>query len=317
MKVLDRIDNINKGIELLVNNNPDIITVVSIGSFSQNSIDEFSDIDLYIFTNNPKKYLDDQNDLWMDSLGKIISRRVFKDYSEGVDKSKIVLENGLMYDLTFVNPNRVKLIDYYLKLRSTGLVRLIPKSLKNVAESNILKFHETIKRGYRLHVDKMNLGSLLEKVIIFASKANLNQKLDEKLFLSHYMFFWQSCYTAAVKLIRKDFYFTILTYDHYMKRELIRMIEWETIINKKSTDVFYDSLKIYSWSGEETQCDLYKTLLADNIENMQNALINTAEMYQKFSATVAEEYKFSINNEFENFVIAFINNIAVPKSRNQ
>ena len=317
MKVLDRIDNINNGIELLLSNNPDIISLVSIGSFSQNSIDQFSDIDLYIFTNNPKKYLDDENNLWLASLGKIISRRVFKDFKEGVDKSKIVLENGLMYDLTFVNPNKVKLIDYYLKLKNTGLVRLFPKSLKKVAEGNILKFNETIKRGYKIHVDKINLQSLLEKVIAFASTTNLNQILDEKLFLTHYMFFWQSCYTASVKLIRKDFYFTILTYDNYMKQELIRMIEWETILKKKSTDVFYDSLKIYDWNGEEIQRDLFKTLLSDNITNMQKTLIKTAELYQKFSTIVSEEYKFSINKEFENFVIDFIKNVAIPENEKQ
>lgn len=317
MQTLDRIDIIDNGIELLLSNNADIISLVSIGSFSQNSIDRFSDIDLYLFTNTPKKYLDRENDLWLAPLGEVISRRVFKDTKEGVDKSKIVLANGLMYDLTFVNINKVKLIDYYLKLNSTGLVRLLPKSLKNAAEGNILNFHETIKRGYKIHVDKINLKSLLHKVITFASNANLDKRIDEKLFSTHYMFFWQSCYTASVKLIRNDFYFTVLTYDNYMKRELLRMIEWETILKNESIDVFYDSLKICDWNGEEIHRDLFKTLLSDNIINMQKALIKTAELYQKFSTIVAEEYKFPINKEFENFVIDFIKNVAIPQNEKQ
>lgn len=314
MNASERIHTINKGIELLLSTNLDIISLVSIGSFSQNSIDQFSDIDLYLFTNNPKKYLDNENYSWINPLGKIISRRVFKDFHEGVDKNKVILEDGLMYDLTIIDIKKIKLISYYLKLKNIGLKWLLPRFLQNSVEGNILKFYETIKRGYKIHVDKINLKNILERTITFSDTITLDKKLDKKIFLQHYNFFWQSCYTASVKLIRKDFYFTILTYDHYIKKELIRMIEWDASLKKRSTDVFYDSLKIYDWSGEETCDDLYRTLLSDNIYNMQNSLIKTAELYQKFSTSVSKEYKFSLNKEFENFVIDFIKNVAIPEN---
>lgn len=317
MDTLERIDKINEGVKLLLSNNQDIVSLISIGSFSQNSIDQFSDIDLYIFTNNPKKYLDNENHSWINPLGKIISIRVFKDFQEGVDKNKIVLEDGLMYDLTIIDIKKIKLISYYLKLKNVGLLWLLPKFLQNSIEGNILKFYETIKRGYKIHVDKINLKNILERTIGFSNTITLDKKLDKKIFFQHYNFFWQSCYTASVKLIRKDFYFTILTYDHNMKKELIRMIEWDATLKKKSTDVFYNSLKIYDWSGEETCDDLYGTLLSDNIYNMQNSLIKTAELYQKFSTIVAKEYKFSLNKEFENFVIDFIKNVAIPENEKQ
>ncbi|KQO29067.1 hypothetical protein ASF10_22600 [Flavobacterium sp. Leaf82] len=316
MDKLERIDKINKGIQLLLSNNQDIISLISIGSFSQNSIDQFSDIDLYLFTNNPKKYLDNTNRSWIDPLGKILSIRIFKDLQEGVDKNKVVLENGLMYDLTIIDIKKIKLISYYLKLKDIGLVWLLPKFLKKGIEKSILKFYETIKRGYKVHVDKINLKDILERTITFSRMISPDKKIDEKLFFRHYNFFWQSCYTASIKLIRKDFYFTILTYDNYIKKELIRMIEWEAMLREKSTDVFYCSLKIYDWSREETCDDLYGTLLSDNIENMQKSLIKTAELYQKFSTLVANEYNFSLNKEFENFVIDFIKNVAIPEALN-
>ncbi|OXB08231.1 aminoglycoside 6-adenylyltransferase [Flavobacterium pectinovorum] len=316
MNTSERIHTINKGVELLLSNNQDIISLVSIGSFSQNSIDQFSDIDLYLFTNNPKKYLDKENHSWINPLGKIISRRVFKDLQEGVDKNKVILEDGLMYDLTIIDIKKIKLISYYLKLKNIGLKLLLPGFLQKSVEGSILKFYDTIKRGYKIHVDKINLKEILERTITFSETITLDKKLDKKIFFQHYNFFWQSCYTASIKLIRKDFYFTILTYDNYIKKELVRMIEWEAALNKKSTDVFYNGLKIYDWSGEEIYHDLYGTLLSDNINNMQNSLIKTAELYQKFSTIVANEYNFSLNKEFENFVIDFIKNVAIPEVLN-
>ncbi|MCD9574048.1 aminoglycoside 6-adenylyltransferase [Flavobacterium soyae] len=317
MNTSERVHTINKGIELLLSVNQDIISLVSIGSFSQDSIDQFSDIDLYLFTNNPIKYLDNENHSWINPLGKIISRRVYKDFKEGVDKNKVILKDGLMYDLTIIDIKKIKLIRYYLKLNDIGLKWLLPKFLQNSAEGNILKFYETIKRGYKIHVDKINLKSILERNIAFSDSISLDKKLDKKIFFQHYNFFWQSCYTASIKLIRRDFYFTILTYDHYMKKELIRMIEWDAALKKKSTDVFYDSLKIYDWSGEETYEDLNGTLLSGTIYNMQNSLIKTTELYQKFSSSVSKEYKFSLNKEFENFVIDFIKNVAIPEYEKQ
>lgn len=317
MNASERIDTINKGIELLLSVNEDIISLVSIGSFSQNSIDQFSDIDLYLFTNNPKKYLDNENCSWINPLGKIISRRVFKDFQEGVDKNKVILEDGLMYDLTIIHIKKIMLISYYLKLNNIGLKVMLPRFLQKGIERSIVKFYETIKRGYKIHIDKINLKNILERTITFSETIILDKKLDQNTFFQHYIFFWQSCYTASIKLVRKDFYFTILTYDNYIKKELIRMIEWEAMLNKKSIDVFYNGLKIYDWRGEEIYHDLYGTLLSDNINNMQKSLIKTAELYQQFSTIVAKEYKFSLNKEFESFVIDFIKNVAIPENEKQ
>lgn len=311
----ERIEQINQGIEKVLKNNPDIKALISVGSFSQGYIDLFSDIDLYVFTTIPKKYMNYTDDSWISHLGNIISRRVFRDSGEGIDKNKIILDNGLMYDITIVNLSRFNMIKYYFILKKYRLIGVLPKFLIRSLSGNIIKFYSTIQRGYRIHADKINLEKTLNYAINFSKTKSVT--LTEKQFLNGYNFFWQSCYTASVKLIREEFYYALLVYDHYLKKELIRMIEQKCLLEEKEKDVYYNGHKIKQWEGEDIYRKLYNTLLKDDIISMQNALIQTAKLYQYYSAIVATHNGFNLNIEFEKFVLNFIKNVAIPECEKQ
>jgi len=307
-----RIQQIEKGIDLLIKNNADIKSIVSIGSYATNTIDKFSDIDLYIFTTKPQRYLNKNNISWLSPIGDVMSRRIFKDFKEGVDKNKLIVENGLMYDLTIVSVKRFKIIKYFLKFSRTGFAWILPKFLKRVIESNILRFVQTVRRGYKIHSDNIDLNLTVEGAIKFANNYK-GAIIGVDSFLSHYNTFWQSCYTASIKLIRKEFYHTILVYDHQMKHELLWIIERGELINNNTTDVFYNGFNIHKW-GKNIQGELYDTLFHTNIIQMQQSLLKSIELYQHFSLIVAEKYNFPLNKDFEKFVINFIKNVAIPEN---
>jgi len=304
-----RIQQIEEGINLLIKNNTDIKSIVSIGSYATNTIDKFSDIDLYIFTTKPQKYLNKNDTSWLNSIGNIMSRRIFKDIREGVDKNKIIVENDLMYDLTIVSIKRFKIIKYFFSLKRNQLIWILPTVLRKGIENNILKFFQTVKRGYKIHNDKINLQTIVKHAIKFGNNYQ-NNIISMDLFVNNYNTFWQSCYTASVKLIRKEFYFTVLVYDYYMKKELLWMIERASLIDNNKLDIFYDSLNIHKWGGD-IHTKLHNTLLYGNIIEMQQALLNSIELYQHFSSIIAQKYNFPLNKEFETFVINFIKNVAI------
>lgn len=306
----------NSAIKTILASNPDIKSIISVGSCAQGTMDRFSDIDLYIFTSRPAKYLNKSNAAWASPLGPIISRRLFRDVLERVDKNKIVLENGLMYDLTIVSTKKLRIISYYLKLKNLGLARFLPKMVRQAIEGNIASFYETIRRGYSICEDRINITPIVKKAIDFARHLPKNT-ITEELFVNQYTFFWQSCYTASVKLIRKDFYFNLVVYDYYLKKVLIKMIETRVLMDNSFVDTYYEGLKIEKWAGSDMVNELYDTMFPKNITGMQQALINTARLYRQLASEVAAHYGFPLNPEFENFVLDFIGNVALPESQKQ
>ncbi|QIH33426.1 aminoglycoside 6-adenylyltransferase [Sphingobacterium sp. DR205] len=299
---------IYSGIAKLANSNRSILGIVSCGSFSRDDMDQYSDIDLYIFTNSVSDFSDENNNDWLDALGERMYIRIFNNIEEGVYKIKLIIVGGLMFDLTIVSGRKFSLIGLYLKLINMGLNGIIPKRVSRLMESNINTFYETIRRGYEIHLDKIGIGKILNKAVKYTEKKNKSTfSLTKKQFENSYNFFWQSCYTASIKLIRGDYFYVILVYDHYLKRELIKMIEWgECIAQGDHLDFFYNAYKIKSWGGIRLYDSLKGTLLANDLIEMQRSLLYMIEIYQEYSRRVSENFKFSRNIKFEQFVIDFI-----------
>lgn len=316
----DRVTQIERGIDAMTRNNPSIMGIVSCGSFARGGFDQFSDIDLYIFTTSVKDFIDPDNSEWKATLGNAISMRIFKDGGK-TDKVKLIIDDGLMYDLTIVSVKKFKLLKRFIKLREMGLGKIIPPFIARAFNDNINVFYSTIKRGYKVHGDRMGLAEMIEAANHFVVKYNRFNgifSVNEKEFYEQYNVFWQLCYVASVKLIRGDFYLVMLTFDVFMKAELLRMIEWDAKLNDSTVDCYYHGYQIRKWGGEKLNEELLGTLLRDNLHQMQNCILYMIELYQRHSKTVIEKSGFKPNRELENFVVNFIKNIAlnVPEKRN-
>jgi aminoglycoside 6-adenylyltransferase len=310
------IEKIHYGIDQLIQNNKDILALLSVGSFAQGTLDKFSDIDLYIFTNDVKKYIVKEDNSWFNPIGEILSRMIFNDPISKVDKNMIVLDNGITYDLTIVKANRLTIFKIYFLFKKLRLSFAIPNFIKLPLEDIMQKFYSVIKRGYKVNSDNIGLKKVLSE-IRDSSKVIDENEVNKNLFEKSYHYFWHCCYILSVNLIRRDFYYSILKYDREIKTELIRMIEWDTLLNDNLKDVYYFGKKIEKWGGVELVNELYKTLLENNIVQMQISLLHTIKLYKKYSYKVAEKHNYPLNKDFEKFIIHFIKNIAIPKSKNE
>lgn len=307
---MDRKALILSSIAKLAHSKRSILGIVSCGSFSRGDIDKYSDIDLYIFTDSIVDFTDENSNDWLNVLGEVLSMRIFKDRQEGVDKIKLIVVGGLMFDLTIVSSKKFRIVGSYLNLVSWGLNRLIPESVSRLMESNINTFYETIRRGYEIHVDKIGISRILGKAVKYTEskrKSKSGLSLTKKQFENTYNLFWQSCYTASVKLIRGDFFYVVLVYDHYLKQELIKMIEWREVISQGDhLDFYYNGYKILSWGGVYLYDSLRSTLMSNDPVEMQRSLLNMIEIYQEYSEPVCQIFGFERNIRFEQFVVTFI-----------
>lgn len=307
---MDRKSLILSGIAKLADSKRNILGIVSCGSFSRGDMDRYSDIDLYIFTKSIVDFTDRNNNDWLNALGDILSIRIFKDRQEGVDKIKLILVGGLMFDLTIVSSRKFSLVGLYLNLVNWGLNGMIPNGVSRLMESNINTFYETIRRGYEVHVDKIGIRKVLGKAVNYIeSKRELNAglSLTRVQFENSYHLFWQSCYTASVKLIRGDYFYVVLVYDHYLKQQLVRMVEWgESISRADQLDYFYNAYKIRDWGGEQLYNRLKFTLFSNSVGDMLESILQMIEIYQEYAGLVARTFEFKLNHEFEQFVINFV-----------
>lgn len=294
-----RMDKIDKGIELLIKNNEDIKSIISIGSYSQGSIDQFSDIDLLIFTDNTKKYADENYD-WEAVLGCSLS--VIKMGYPMSDKIKIVLEDGLMYDLLIINMNKVKIVYTYSFLKKYKLTWMIPKFFRYRLEEVLALFYDPIKKGSKIHVDKMNVKKFISKLHLLFNDYN-HHKIDQKKFTFCYKRFWHACYPAAIKLMRNEIGLVHVRYDNILKRQLLKMIEWK-ILSEKKIDVFYDSKGIKEWGGEDLKERFLKTVSSH--ENIAEGLMDTAKFFQEYAIHVAKKNDFDLDDRLGDFVINFL-----------
>jgi aminoglycoside 6-adenylyltransferase len=305
----DKLEYINNSISELIKNNEDIKAVLSVGSLQQGAGDEYSDMDLFIFTTKAKKYIDNNDSSWADNIGRIMSRVVIRETS--VYKNKIILDNGITYDFAIVGVNRLKAIKMYFSFKKRRVLSVFPNFLKNSIEQVMFRFFAFIKRGYKIHYDQIELDVLLKNITDFSAKKDDNA-IDYESFYKSYQLFWHVSYDAAIKLIRGDFYFNVILYDHFLRKELSRMIEWK-ILSEKKVDVFYNARRIESWAGKEISDKLFKTLPHTDILQTLEALLYTTNLFREFSDELAEKYQYNLNKELENFVTGFIKNTAIAK----
>ncbi|MGB3468473.1 MAG: aminoglycoside 6-adenylyltransferase [Cyclobacteriaceae bacterium] len=311
MTVSKRIERIDAGIATLIRDNDDVKALVSIGSYSQGTMDKFSDIDLYLFTTNPSKYQHSLNYDWLNPLGKVLSRIAFIDGNAGVGKNKVVFSDGLMYDITIIRVSRLRIFRTYFFLTKSKVIRLLPAFLRNGLEVNMLHFYNTIKRGYRIHKDEIGLESVLTNIISAFSKVKQDQ-ITEAKFVQTNQAFWQCCYDASVKLIRKDFYYKFLVFDKAIRKNLITLLEWRAK-SEGNEEVYYEGRKVEQWAGKEIADELYQTLKYENEVEMLDSLLITIRLFVKESHYLSSRYGYPLNTDFEEFVIEFIENVAIPQ----
>src|SRR5688572_7414667 len=111
----------------LARQNGDIQAVVSFGSSNSQKQDKYSDLDLFLFSTDPKKYMDESDNAWLDGFGEVLSRVIVKDVVDNILLNRIIMKNELCLDIVVVNAAEFKKGAYYLFLKRTRLSGLLPR----------------------------------------------------------------------------------------------------------------------------------------------------------------------------------------------
>lgn len=289
--------------------NNDVKAIISFGSSSGGRQDEYSDLDLFLFTSDTGRYLDEENREWLNGFGPVLSRVVIRDVVDNVLFNRIKLKNGLSLDVIIVDSQTFRKGIWYFRLRKFKVDKLLPDWVIRQIDESSYTFHYYLKRGYEILFDRMNIRQ--DVGIIFREydgKQDRATAFNEGAFLHNYSQFWHTCYKINAKLMRSDFFYAVIVLDNVIKKNLVRMLEWQVLTGdqQEKKDVYYHGAKIRQWCNPGIVEKLYGVFLHSGKDEMRTALLNTMNVYREVAHDIARKFNFPLNEALEEKVFRFI-----------
>ncbi len=174
---------------------PDIRALILTGSYAQDQADALSDLDLEVFTRDPRRYSD--SDGWISEIGSVWVCIPEQD-DVGYPARLVIFEGGLKADFSMFPVSALE--------ERAAAMRLRP----------------IYERGYRILVDKDHLAAKLQAPTGRPVKTAMPTEED---FVGLIREFWFEAYHVAKYLKRGDLW-TAKSRDWGLKELLLRMIEW-------------------------------------------------------------------------------------------
>ena len=234
-----------------------------VGSQARNvaPADEWSDLDVILFVADPPKFLDSPE--WVERFGTVLLTTVEKTGVEEGRERRVVYAGGQDVDFS-IFPSTVQ-----------EFVGWSPDAM------------QVLQRGFEVLLDKD--GHL----------AKLRGQMDEVGELPHLPptppefeacvgDFWYHVLWAAKKLRRGEVWTAKMVCDSYLKRLLLQMVEWSTLLSGKGeTDVWHDGRFLDTWAPPEVKEQLPSVFARYDRTDIARALESTGRVFAGQSHKVA------------------------------
>lgn len=247
----------------------DIRAAVVVGSRARSKVpaDEWSDLDLVIFSTKPDYYISSTE--WLQNIGQYWMTFV-ENTAVGESKERRVLfEGGLDVDFSVFSVNDLE------KLFEMPEVQMV------------------FERGMKIVLDKDNLFidfTLTKKEI------EINILPEENDFVNLINDFWYHAVLSVKKLLRGELWTAKMIIDNYMKWKLLKLVEWHTIVtNGMECDTWHDGRFFDSWADPRIIDQIRICFAHYNKEDIKKALIETMNLFRWIAIETSEmlEYKYS------------------------
>lgn len=293
-------------LKLLSEKNADIYATIVFGSMKTKDI--FSDIDVFIFTKKPKKYLSKNQD-WLLEIGSPISKLDIINPIENVMISRVMLDNYMTLDVIPVDFSEFKKATLYFALNKYNLTGIIPKKIKTSIDTGLRTFYHYIRNKHSIIYDKGNVTPIINKILNHFTEYEHSKflyQVDESKFYQNYNEFWQLAFKTIGMVVRNELYYGITIYDNILKTRLIELIEWYTFSFENKSSLHYKGKGVQNWANENINNKLRKIFAFENQQNSYKSIANSINLYQELSHQIIEKYNFSKNEILENKIEAII-----------
>ncbi|MEK4429646.1 aminoglycoside 6-adenylyltransferase [Paenibacillus sp. FSL M7-0802] len=258
--------------------NEEIIAVYIVGSRAREDkpFDEFSDLDVVVFSTNPDYYL--QNDQWLLNICKVWTSFMFRT-AKGDPEKLVLFDQGAEVDFLFRHTSD---LDHIIK---NG------------------RIPEGFQRGVRMLFDKMGNGN---QIIPQTTTIPGTPPISEGAYLQVVnMYCFASLYVAK-QILRNDLW-VAKQRDTDCKQLLLQMIEWHAkAVHGSEYDTWHAGKFINEWADQDVVADLKKSFGEYDPNHSWEALIVSLELFKRLSSEVAAKYKYAHPNELFSHIQAWL-----------
>ena len=273
--------------------------VVLIGSQArrQNPGDNWSDIDVILFTTHPQKYQNE--DAWLADIGNLLSCYNGLEVADSTFVKRVYFENGIGMDVTPVHVSAIDWAYRYARLKNKLPAKLLPTSLVTKLEKPIKSFAYYIHRGMSVLVDKRNYRDKLE-LIETSFRYVPPGPPTKKEFELQINQFWQTALRMAIKLNRKEFFTAKIECESPLKFNLLAMLEWHAkCAHGWQFETWHKGRYIESWANPTIVEDLRSVYGRYDEQDSWNSLLRTMDLFERVSHEVEGHLKYNYDRRPE------------------
>jgi len=238
--------------------------------------DDWSDLDIVIFHNDPARLIESTE--WFQEFGTVVLSMVESTAVGGSRERRVLYSEGKDVDFA-VFPS--------------AAARLLTSSPEGLS---------VLGRGFVILLDKDHLLGELQRVTRSSGPESVAVPAPEE-FLANVSDFYYHLLWVAKKLRRGETWTAKMGCDGYLKRLLVRMIEWNTIATAPTrVDVWHDGRFLDRWASPEVRSQLPGTFARYEAVDLSRALDETSRLYSRLARQVAERFGWKYPEEAEDTV---------------
>ncbi len=259
----------------------DMRGVLCIGSAARaaNPADSLSDIDLILFTETPEFYIGGSD--WLAHFGRVLLTFVVDTAVGGQKERRVLYEGGQDIDFAIFPLAAAHYLAEY---------------------GPPVEVQELFQRGFAVLLDK---DELLSQMKVHSHKIAAPPTQDE-LDLHVNDFLYHAVW-AAKKLRRGELWVGKQCVDVYMKRLLLRAIEWKLrTLRGWEYDTWFEGRFLEKWATADVILELKKTFALYDPESVKVALLATILMHRRLVNEIAERLGLSSRGSIYSRVLELV-----------
>ncbi|WP_326513665.1 aminoglycoside 6-adenylyltransferase [Clostridium intestinale] len=252
---------------------------VLIGSQSRqiDCADEYSDIDVMLFVSDIDFFIN--SDEWISSLGKYYISFVEKTVSGGMER-RVIFENAMDADFIFLQADNF---------------------------SRINELSEIVSRSYKMLLDKDNFTDIISHVAQSDKSFSIPSESEIQNLISEFFFhvIW-----ASKKIMRGELWAAITCVDGYMKKLLLKMIEYHShALHGTDYDTWHNGKFIERWAEPWVVKEFQNIYARYSNKDIMKALLNTMNLFQKIAIETMDKWDYEYPVISDKYAAEWFNNI--------
>ncbi|CAN5809703.1 N/A [soil metagenome] len=260
---------------------PDVHAMLVVGSRARadRPADEFSDLDIVLFADEPARLID--ADDWLSEIGPVVMSFIEQTALGGWRERRAVFDPMLDVDFSVV-PTSLLDLDFAVPGPVVDVIRPV------------------VSRGYRILYDPCGRLTSLEGAS--ATPATAWTPPDETAFTNVVIDFWYHAMWTTKKALRGELLVARRGLDNSMKGNLLVAIKWRARLDRSDVDTWHGFRFFEEWGDQDEVRSLHATYGAATIEHLVDDLATTMDLFSRVAQDVADRLGYTYPERAEGHV---------------